>query len=102
MRRAVVPRVRAWGALVTKVVTCGFPRVASIVGALQDLAKPSARLRGVEPLGVGRRPFYVVDLPARKVRALDLPGLPAAVRRDHESALAGPDEKANSAHCITP
>ena len=44
MRCAVVPLVRAGHTVVSKIVPDGFPGLAAIVGALNELAKPTAGL----------------------------------------------------------
>ena len=81
VRRAVVPLVRARDALVRELVADRLPRLAAVVGALDHLPEPAARLRRVEPVRVRRRSLEVIDLPARKVRPADVPPLALAVRR---------------------
>ncbi len=54
--------------------------------------------RGVEPVGIGRRPGHVVDLPAREVRTLDVPRPPLLVRGEDERTLAGADQNPYTAH----
>src|SRR2546426_7932299 len=65
------------------------PSLAAIVGALNDLPEPAAALRRIQPIRVRRRPLDVVDFPAPKVGAADIPFLALAVRRKNECALAG-------------
>ena len=74
------------------------PRGSAVVGALDDLPEPSAGLRRVDAVGVGRRPLDVVDLPAREVRTVDLPAPPQAVRGENECTLARTDQDPDSAH----
>src|SRR5262249_2214264 len=74
------------------------PGLAAVVGPLDDLAKPAARLRHVDPVRVGGRSFHVVDLPAGEVRALDVPLLTLAVGCQDERALARPDEDSHATH----
>src|SRR5215217_5298857 len=100
--RAVVPLVGAGRALVGELVADRLPRLAAVVGALHDLAEPAARLRRVEPVGIGRRPVEVVHLPAREVRALDVPLVAGAVGREDESALPCSYQQPNSAHAVPP
>ena len=88
MRRAVVPLVRAGDAVVDELVADRLPRLAAVVRALDQLAEPAAGLRRVQPVRVGRRSFEVVDLPAGKVRAADIPLAALAVGRQDERALA--------------
>src|SRR6266851_10434071 len=72
-RRAVVPEVRAGLAVVDELVPHRLPSLAPVVGALDQLPEPPGGLRRIEPIRIGRRSFKVVDLPAPKVRAGDLP-----------------------------
>src|SRR5438132_7698111 len=102
VRRAVVPGVRPGRAFVQELVAAGLPCLAAVVGALEHLAEPPARLRRVDPVRVRRRALHVVDLPAGKVRTLDLPALAAGVGGQDERALARPDEYSNAAHGVTP
>src|SRR3989454_2171730 len=50
-----------------------LPRLAAVAGALDDLSKPPAGLRRVQPIRVGERALQVIDLPAGKVRAAHVP-----------------------------
>src|SRR4029077_6104205 len=63
----------------------GFP---AIIGTLNDLPKPSARLRCVDPIGIDRRTFHVVNFPSREMRAADLPSFTRAIRSQDERALS--------------
>src|SRR5690606_27289432 len=96
--RAVVPLVAARRPLVGELVAHRLPAPAAVVGALDHLPEPGARLRGPDAPRVGRRRFHVVDLPAREVRAAHVPLLPRAVRLEEEGALAGADEDPDSGH----
>src|SRR5437016_3909702 len=64
-----------------------LPRLATVVGTLDDLAEPAAGLRRIQPIRVSRRAFEVINLPARKVGAADLPPIAFAVRGQDERAL---------------
>src|SRR6187401_3213530 len=75
VRRAVVPLVRPGSAVVGELVAGRLPGLAAVVRSLDELTEPAARLRGVDAIGIGRRPLEVVHLPAREVRAADVPGL---------------------------
>src|SRR5581483_2301046 len=97
----VVPLVRARHAVVRELVADRGPRRAAVVRALHDLAEPAAALRSVDAVRVGRRAFHVVDLPAREMRAGDLPALALAVRGQYEPALARSDQHTNSAHRVS-
>src|SRR5213592_376191 len=76
----------------------GVSRLAPVAGALDDLPEPPARLRRVQPIRIDRRALEVVDLPAREVRATDIPPFALAVRRQDERALARTDQHSYSAH----
>ena len=96
--RAVVPLVRARDAVVGELVADRLPRLAAVVGALDHLPEPAARLRRIEPVRVDGRALDVVDLPAREVGAADLPPFAPAVRRQDERALPCADQDSYSAH----
>src|ERR1044071_6954099 len=57
-----------------------IPGLAAIVGALDDLSKPAARLRRVDAVGIFGRTFEVIHLPTSEVWAGDVPVLTLAVR----------------------
>src|SRR2546425_10759936 len=75
-----------------------LPRLAAVARALDHLSKPPARLRRVQPVGVGKRALHVVDLPAGEVRAADIPALALAVRRQDEGSLTRADQYPYTAH----
>ena len=75
-----------------------MPRLAAVVGALDDLPEPAARLRRVDPVGVDGRAFHVVNLPAPEEGAADVPLLALAVRRQDERALPRAHQDPYSAH----
>src|SRR5947199_3018213 len=66
-----------------------IPRFAAVVGTLNDLPEPGARLRRVDPVGINRRTFHVINLPACEVRAANFPSFARAVRRQNERAYPG-------------
>ena len=96
--RAVVPLVRAGDAVVGELVADRLPRLAAVVGALDQLPEPAAGLRRIQPIRVDGRALEVVDLPARKVGAADVPLLALAVRCQDERALARANQYPYSAH----
>jgi hypothetical protein len=98
MRRAVVPLVRARHAVVGELVADRLPGLAAVVGALHDLPEPAAGLRRPDAARVRGRALDVIDLPAAEVRPVDAPALTLAVGRQHERALACPDQYAYPAH----
>ena len=100
MRRAVVPLMRAGHAVVDELIADRFPGAATVVGALHHLTRPTAALRGVEPIGIDRRSLYVVDLPTCKVRAAHAPRIPLAVRIENERAFARADQYTYAAHAL--
>ena len=57
-----------------------IPRFAAVVGTLNDLPEPGARLRRVDPVGINRRSFHVINFPTSKMRAADLPSFARAIR----------------------
>ena len=77
------------------------PCFAPIVGALNNLPEPSARLRHIQPIRIRGRSLDVINLPPRKMRAANLPPLPLAVRRQDERALARTDQNSYLAHAVS-
>ena len=98
VRRAVVPLVSAGDAVVHELVAHRLPRLAAVVGALDQLPEPAAGLRRIQPVRVGGRSLEVVDLPARKMGTADVPLFALAVRRQDERALACANQYPYSAH----
>src|SRR5712671_7786188 len=87
VRRAVIPLMSAGNAVVNKFVTYRLPRLAPVIRALDLLPEPAAGLRCIQPVGINERAFQMVNLPASKERAADIPPLPFPIRRQDESAL---------------
>ena len=98
VRRAVVPLVRAGDAVVDELVAHRLPGLAAVVGALDQLPEPAAGLRRIQPVRIDGRALQVIDLPAPKVGAADVPLFALAVRRQDERALARADQNPYSAH----
>src|ERR1035438_286169 len=98
---AVVPLVGADFPLVGELVAHRLPRLAAIAGALDQLAEPAAGLRCVQPVRVDRRALHMVDFPAPKVGAGDIPLLALAVRCQHERALLSAHQNAYFTHGFT-
>ena len=101
VRRAVVPLVRAGIAVVGELVADRLPGLAAVVGALDQLPEPAARLRRIDPVRVGRRTLEVVDLPAGESAdrsTVHVSRLPSA--RQDERALSRPDQYPHSAHYL--
>ena len=73
----------------------GFP---TVVGALDDLAEPSAGLRGVYAVGIRPANLQVIPLPAGEVRAGNVPVFPLAIRSKDECAFAHPVKHSYFAH----
>src|ERR1700756_5212909 len=76
------------------------PRLAPIIGALDDLPKPAAGLRSIDAIRIGRRAFEVIQFPACQVRAADLPVFAFAVCVKNECALARAYEYPYLAHAL--
>src|SRR5713101_4217103 len=75
-----------------------LPVLAAVVGALNDLPEPTRVLCGIDPVRVNRRALDVVDIPASKVRAADVPLLALRVRGHDERPLMRTNQYPNSAH----
>src|SRR5688572_18031746 len=98
MRRAVVPLMRTGYAFINELIPHRLPCLAAVVGSLDLLAEPAARLRRVQSIGVSRRAFHVVQLPPGKMGPVDVPSLASSVRCQNERALARADEYTYTAH----
>src|SRR5262249_44293134 len=96
--RAVVPLVSPRDTVILELVADRLPRLATVVGALDHLTEPAAGLRRIQPARVDGRTLEMVDLPACKVGAVDLPPLALGVRRQDEPALACANQYADSPH----
>ena len=79
-----------------------MPGFAAIVGALNDLPEPSARLRSVNSIRIHRRSLHMVNFPARKVRAAYVPILALAVRCQNKCTFACANQYSYFAHCYSP
>src|SRR5215213_1927940 len=65
------------------------PRLAAVVGTLNDLSKPAACLRRVYAVRIHGRTFHVVNLPSGEVWATNIPFLTFSIRSQNERALTG-------------
>src|SRR5204863_3334489 len=95
---AVVPLVRARCAVVDERIPGSFPRLAAVVRALDDLSEPAARLGGIDSIRVGGGSLEMINLPATKVGAADVPAFKLPVRRQDEGALSRANEYPYLAH----
>src|SRR5438477_12332107 len=75
-----------------------LPCFSAIVGALDDLTEPTARLRREDAVRLGGRAFEVIHLPAREMRAVDFPPLALAIRCQDERAFLRAGKQSYSAH----
>jgi len=103
--RVLVPSyhlvVVAGHTLVGELVAHRLPGRAAVVGALDDLAEPAARLRGVDPVRVHGRSLDVVDLQPPK-KAAHVPARAPAVGGQHERALARAHQHSELRSCAAP
>src|SRR5713101_6238495 len=76
------------------------PSFAPVVGALDDLPKPATGLRRIQPIRISRRSLDMVDLPASKLRATDVPAFALAVGRQNERTLACANQYSDFAHAL--
>src|SRR5579871_5142419 len=88
----VIPLMRTRLSLIREFVARRLPGFAAILGALHYLSVPAARLRQIQPLWIDRRPLDVINLPARKMRAANIPLLALSVRCQNECAFARSDQ----------
>src|SRR5437016_5577378 len=74
------------------------PGLAAIIGALDDLSKPAARLRGVDSIWIRWRCFHMIDFPTGKVRSTDIPLRTLPIRCQDESAFPRAHQNSYTAH----
>src|ERR1041385_737535 len=98
MRRAIVPLMRAWDAVVQEFVTDWRPRFPAVIGTLYQLPKPSAVLGGIKPLCVSGRSLQMEYLPPGKVGASNLPLLAHCIGSQDECTFARPHQNSYTAH----
>src|SRR5947209_4051107 len=116
MLRTVIPlvsRKRLSGSIIDELVAFAFghlsrfqlgpairrlPRLAAIIRALDDLSEPAAGLRCIQPVGVCRRTFHMVDLPSAKMRAADLPLFAFSIRSKNKCAFTRAHQYSCLAH----
>src|SRR5262245_31852191 len=55
----------------------GFP---AVIGSLNNLTEPTARLGNINPIGIGRRSLHVIDFPAAEMRAGHIPFFARRIR----------------------
>src|SRR5580704_19323694 len=95
---AVVPLVSSGDAVVDKLVPGRHPCFPAVVRALDLLSEPTTGLRRVQAIRINRRSFDVINFPASKVRAANLPVIALSIRRQDEPALACAHQDSNFAH----
>src|SRR6185295_6966436 len=98
VRRAVVPLMRAWDAVVQESVTDWLPSFPAVIGTLYQLPKPSAVLRGIKPLRVNGRSLQMEYLPGRKNGASNLPLFAHCIGSGNECPFARPRQYAYAGH----
>ena len=98
MLRAVVPLVRAGRPVVFELIADCFPGLPAVIGALDDLAEPTAGLRRVDAVWLGGRAFEVINFPTRKMRAADIPLLALAIGSQNERAFFCADQYSYFTH----
>src|SRR5262249_45346715 len=74
------------------------PSFSAVIRALNDLPKPRTCLGCVDPVGIYRRAFHVINFPARKMRTGDLPSFACTIRCKDERAFSGSDQNSDCAH----
>src|ERR1700722_5988592 len=79
-----------------------MPSLAAVIRALNDLAKPAARLRRIDAVRVNRRSLDVIKFPAGEMRPADFPFFAFAIRRQNERALVCAHQNSYFAHKFIP
>src|ERR1700733_1492544 len=89
---------RTWGARFSGRRSGLVPGLTAIVGTLDQLPKPAAGLRRIQPIRIGGRSLDVIHLPARELRAADLPVFALAICGQDKRALACTNQYSYLAH----
>ena len=87
-------------ALVTACELGVFEALSAQPLSLDDLAKPAAGLRRIDPIGICRRALHVVHLPAGKVGTADVPFVALAICGQDECAFACTCQNSYLAHAL--
>src|SRR5438105_4593187 len=85
-------------ALVAELITHWCPRLASVVGPLDQLPEPGCGLGCKQTRGDSGRALQVVELPPSEQRTVHVPTCTAAVGGYHERALACTDQHPYRCH----
>src|ERR1700756_3273454 len=100
MLRAIVPLVSARNALITELVSGGFPGFTAVIRPLDHLAKPAAGLRGIQTIGFNGRAFDVINLPTGEVRSVDFPPVALPVSGQNECTFLCANQYSYFAHIV--
>src|SRR5262245_5195656 len=100
MRSAVVPQMRAKHAVIDELVSHRLPRLAAVVGALNELTEPAAGLGGIQAIRIGGRSLEVVNLPSAEKRSGHVPSCPLAIGGQYKRPFARPYQQTYSAHLV--
>src|SRR3984885_7962964 len=103
IRRVVDELVACWlrrtrGGRFTRGCSRLMPCFAPVIGALNDLPKPAAGLRRIQPVRIRGRSLHVIHFPASKMRTADIPFIALVVSGATERTLACPYQNSYAAH----
>src|SRR5690348_2444231 len=90
-----------WHAAITRgrhASSWSFPGLAAVIRALNNLSKPTARLRRINTVRIGRRSLQVIHLPPGKVGPAYIPIFALSVRRQNERAFARTNQNPHLTH----
>src|SRR5215831_8559749 len=79
-----------------------IPSFAPVVGTLNHLSKPAARLRDVNSIGIDGRSFEVINLPAGKMGTTDVPLFPFAIGGENKSTFMCTHQHPHLTHAFPP
>src|ERR1700722_14429705 len=99
---ALIKLVCTWHSVIDKFVTDRLPRFPAIVRSLNHLTEPTAALRCIQPVGICRSPFQVINFPAPKMWPTDIPLLAFSIRSKRERAFPRCHQNSHSAHVVLP
>src|SRR5271166_6055360 len=90
--------MRAGIAVIDEFVTHRLPRETAVIGPLDQLPGPAARLRSVQPVRIHRRTLHMVDFPTSEMRPGNLPLIALSIRTQEERAFPGANQNSYFAH----
>src|SRR5262245_39956498 len=87
-----------------QVLRCASGRIpffSAVIRTLNDLTEPPTGLRCINAVRIDRRTFYVINLPACKMRTADFPSFACAIRCQDKRSFSCTNQNSNFAHLFS-